>query len=374
MAKHGMGQETLIAKNDIDYFEDDMFDIEEQNLFRVGVVQRAEQLNEDLKGKHISFVIDFVCDKFAEHNIKITKKEKDNTRVDIANWLTKNPPNDSEQSRPNVYKLCFALDMDAEQTEIFFLKNYLCRPFNFKDYRETVYYFCLYTHRSYDDAIRLIAQVESLAVDATPEEKETRLIGITLQSQQIQTESDFLNYMADHKYNEEQQRQTIYKEIDRLLDSCKKIANVKSVSALLEKIYGYNEHQCEKGISKSDLPQMVTTNFPTEMKFSEIKKRKASNDTCRKTLIVLYFYKFYATLYSVKKNLSISDLKTYLNSFEISLDELLEKCGYIQSYLRHPFDRLILYCANQDNPLQELKNIMQKYYIDVIDAQKSKDE
>ena len=120
MAKYGMGQETLIVKNDIDYFEDDMFDIEDQNLFKVGVVQRVEQLNEDLKDKHISFVIDFVCDKFAEHNIKITKKEKDNTRVDITNWLTKNPPNDSEQSRPNVYKLCFALDMDAEQTEIFF--------------------------------------------------------------------------------------------------------------------------------------------------------------------------------------------------------------------------------------------------------------
>ena len=58
----------------------------------------------------------------------------------------------------------------------------------------------------------------------------------------------------------------------------------------------------------------------------------------------------------------------------MSLDELLEKCGYIQSYLRNPFDRLILYCANQNNPLQELKSIMQKYYIDVIDAQKSKDE
>ena len=63
MAKYGMGHETLIVKNDIDYFEDDMFDIEDQNLFRDGVVQRAEQLNEYLKGKHISFVIDFVCDK-----------------------------------------------------------------------------------------------------------------------------------------------------------------------------------------------------------------------------------------------------------------------------------------------------------------------
>lgn len=373
MAKYGMGQKTLIAKNDIGYFEDDMLAIKDQNLFKVGVVQRVEQLNKGLKGKHVSFVIDFVCDKFAEHNIKITKKEKDNTRVDITNWLTKNPPNDSEQSRPNVYKLCFALDMDVEQTEIFFLKNYLCRPFNFKDYRETVYYFCLYTHRSYDDAIRLIAQVEALA-DGAPEEKETRLIGIALQSKQIQTEPDFLSYMADHKYNEEQQRQTIYKEIDRLLDSCKEMAKVKSVSSLLEEIYGYNEHQCEKGISKSELPQMVTINFPTEMKFSEIKKHKASNDTCRKALIVLYFYKFYATLCSVKTIPSESDFGSYFNSFEISLDELLDKCGYIQSYLRNPFDRLILYCANQDNPLQELKNIMQKYYIDVIDAQESKDE
>jgi len=373
VAKYEMGQETLRVKEDIDFFEEDMFDLDEQNLFKVGVVQSVVQLNEDLKDKQISFVIDYVCEKFAEHNIKITKKEKDNTRVDITNWLTKSPPNDTEQSRPNVYKLCFALDMDAEQTEIFFLKHYLCRPFNFKDYREAVYYFCLYTHRSYDDAIDLISQVETFTTCDTPDENETRLIGIDLQSKHIQTKEDFLSYMADHKYNKEQQRQTIYKELDLLIDSCKKIANAKSTSALLEEIYGYNEHKCEKGVSKSELPQLITTNFPTEIKFSEIKKRKASNDTCRKALIVLYFYKFYASLCLDETSFSKSKDKTYFNSFEISLDELLDKCGYIQSYVRNPFDRFILYCANQNHPLQEFKSIMQKYYIDVIDAQESTD-
>ena len=52
--------------------------------------------------------------------------------------------------------------MNANETQDFFLTCYLCRPFNFKDYKECVYYFCLNTKRNYSDAERLIEKISTM--------------------------------------------------------------------------------------------------------------------------------------------------------------------------------------------------------------------
>ncbi|MBQ3054850.1 MAG: hypothetical protein IJC88_01970 [Oscillospiraceae bacterium] len=359
-------------------YEEETYDL--QSSFKNGVIERICEIGYEDDKDDISKVTDFVCAKFKEHSISIRKKDEDRTRIDIKNWLSGGAPNDSEQSRPNVYKLCFALEMNVEQTRAFFLKKYLCRPFNFKKTDEAVYYFCLNTGRNYDKALELIEKVEVLPCTSTAENIETRLIEIPLS--EITTEEDFLSYMKNHRYDKNEQHQTVVKEIESLIEECKELAGVKKDAALLREILGYDERKVivfdeEKGeekafgISKSKLPEAIKTNFPRAINFSQIKNREATDDTYRKMLVILCFFKYYISLKNAILKSDISekhmDLSEYFDEFEITLDQLLEKCGYVQVYWRNPFDRFILLCAKQQNPLEELKWLLQTYYLDVAD-------
>ena len=69
----------------------------------------------------------------------------DISRQTLVNWFTGSIPSASAAGRENVYKLCFALKLTADETCEFFLKSYLERPFNYKNIHEAVYFFCLNT-------------------------------------------------------------------------------------------------------------------------------------------------------------------------------------------------------------------------------------
>lgn len=382
MPKFIDGELTTLARNDIENYEADYeeetYDL--QASFKSGVIERICEIGYADDRDDISKVIDFVCAKFKEHNISIKKKDEDRTRIDVKNWLFGGAPNDSEQSRPNVYKLCFALEMDVEQTRVFFLKKYLCRPFNLKNADEAAYYFCLNTGRNYDKAVELIMKIEELPCVSTSENIETRLMEIPLS--EITSEEDFLLYMKNHRYDKKEQHQSISQELDSLIEKCKKLAGVKKDAALLREILGYDERKvivfdeekgAEKvfGISKSELPEAIKTNFPRAINFSQIKNREATDDTYRKMLVILSFYEYYTSLTKVITESGVNendvDLSEYFDEFEIMLDQLLEKCGYVQVYWRNPFDRFILLCAKQKNPLEELKWLLQTYYLDIAD-------
>ena len=383
MPKYIDGELTTFARNDTENYEaeyeEETYDL--QASFKNGVIERICEIGYADDKDDISKVIDFICSKFKEYNISIKKKDEDRTRTDVKNWLSGGAPNDSEQSRPNVYKLCFALEMDVEQTRVFFLKKYLCRPFNLKNADEAVYYFCLNTGRSYGKAIELIEKVENLPCVSTTEDIETRLMEIPLS--EITTEDDFLSYMKNHRYDKKEQHNTAFNEFNSLVEECKELTGVKSNDALLEQILGYNERNVivydeesgkDKifGISKSELPDAIKANFPRPINFSQIKNREAKDDTYRKMLMILCFFKYYTGLKNAMTTAGISetdiDLSEYFDEFEITIDQLLEKCGYVQVYWRNPFDRFVLLCAKQENPLEELKWLLQTYYLDVADS------
>lgn len=375
MSKHEDGVLTVMAKNNIKDFNKNMTNVDINEQFFNGIVKRIEELGYAGKKVNRWQAVDIICDKFKEHNIKMTKNQKDNTRININNWLLKNAPNDSDQSRLNVYKLCFALEMNADETEIFFLKNYLCRPFNFKNFKECIYYFCLNTGRNYMDAERLILEVESLYVESNTEDKETRLIGIELS--EIVEETDFLNYIKKNIYSESSQRKTVISKIMELMDNCKIIANVESDSALLKAIY-YDEHKNignkflgrQKLLDNERFPKFISRNFPNDMSLSKIRRIKddtkpqkkimVTDDICRKLLILLYFYKFYE--HDCKKKRDTKDISNdfslLYSEFEIALDNLLYECGFVQLYSRNPYDRFFLSCAKNQNPLLEFRRMI----------------
>ena len=63
--------------------------------------------------------------------------------------------------------------------------------------------------------------------------------------------------------------------------------------------------------------------------------------------MLLKFYNFY----SEAENIDPETIRDNLADFCGELDQTLTSCGFAQLYVRHPFDCLLLYCANSYDPI-----------------------
>lgn len=300
-------------------------------------------------------------------------------RQTLVNWLTKGLPANTEGGRENKYRLCFALQMNGQQTREFFLKAYLERPFNYKDIHEAVYFFCLNNGLPYADAVRIISGIESTDIVPNPyADNVTEQIGERLSG--IKTEEEFLRYITENRSGFTFQNQTATERISRLKDSCMVIApkeyaisynddkeiNVGNIDELLNVIYGYAARATKnkkpiyrKSINQSNFPALIKRNWPQREQFAQIlEKKTASYDVIRRALIMLTFYDFVANA-TVNKALEYG----IFDEFTDEMNTVLAECGYVQLYWRNPFDWMIGYCAMSLNPLGTLRDLIEEYYL-----------
>ena len=303
----------------------------------------------------------------------------------VKNWLKKAPPTANQAGRENVYTLCFAFGLNANQTKEFFLKAYLERPFNYKNIHEAVYFFCMNNGLTYVDAVRIIKEIESVPVDSKKEDVEvvTEQVGYAISL--MTSEDDLIKYLVANRSGFTVQSQTASNKIEELIEECKALAkkeykllhngdlSVENVDELLTVITGYyaretinGEKLYKQSISKSKLPELIRKNFPQREQFKQIEKGKASFDTIRKVLIILKFYSFFADALIHKAE----DLENGLfYEFVDETNALLAECGYVQLYWRNPYDWLFGYCAyGAANPLDEFKNVIDVFYLDDPDT------
>lgn len=390
MARYEDGQATQFANDEMfnydseseelpgkEYFES----FDENAPFAEGVKRRLLTLGFEENADTISALLK-LC-KEAEVSL---------SRQTISNWITKSAPSGAENSRENVYKLCFALKMNAMETGEFFLKSYMERPFNYKSLHEAVYFFCMNNGLGYPDAVRIITQAETLPiVEQQSYVEATEEIGHLLQ--RIRKEDALLSFLQSLRLDIIRMNQTAAARISALLPKCYELAEAeynlyykrfdekpKTVSnedELLAVIYGYNARETSgfwekngkrvpkpvyaKSISESHLPKVVRRNFPQRQQLEDIKKCKASYDTIRKTLILLSFYHFFADA-----RIKIGDADAELGLYDEFVDEMntvLADCGFVQLYWRNPFDWMIGHCAEKANPLEMLRDLIEEYYL-----------
>lgn len=319
-------------------------------------------------------------------------KVKEPSDPTIRGWLSgARMPAAGSTGREDVFRLCFALEMTAEETAEFFLKAYLNRPFNYKKTKEAVYFHCLLWRKTYSDALRIIRAVESMFQTVSDDrDMETDWLGRKIAA--IEDETELTGFLARHRYAEKEMHLTAFQTIEALLESCYALAEketaytkeetktVRSVDALLDVIYDYDAYsmKAEKGLTIQDsrLPKVLKANWPDRQSFNNIKAHgKISDDVYRKALVLLTFYKFYAEAYLAQRKKykeSDIDLRKYADQFEAQLEDSLYKCGYIQIYKRNPFDWLILYCAAFLNPLNQFRSVIASFFLDEVN--KSEDE
>lgn len=368
--------EALPAKEYMDSLND-------LKLFSERIIKRIRILGYDGE-EEVNKIVAYILKRCENEKIQIS-------RQNITNWLTKGFPSSSEHGRENVYRLCFALQMNAEETKEFFLKAYLERPFNFKNLHESVYYYCLKHAKTYQEALQIISRIEGIPVrENIYADDVTEEIGRAID--RVKNEEELINYLVENRSGFTVQNQTATEQIKQLLDKCLEFLvedkelvlpkqnrngkKIKNIDELLTVMYGYSARAtCGyeekngkripksvyiKSISESAFPELIRRNFPQRQQFENILKGKATSDVIRKALIMLTFFHYFADAMIRGENVEAG----FFDEFTDELNYRLATCGYVQLYWRNPYDWMIGCCACALNPLDELRKFIEVYYLE----------
>lgn len=306
-----------------------------------------------------------------------------NIDLDLRSWLLKKKI-PGPAGRDNVYRLCFALGMGALETKEFFLKAYLERPFNYKDLTEAVYFYCMCNQKDYWEACRIIDRIEAQEKQSSDNNETsgaqyTEIIGRTLFD--IHDEDQLVAYLISCGGASAVQNVSALREINSMLETCKQhareditnyngdpnlerdsIRSISGISDLLKAIYGRPAREYVQSdtawdsFSKSDLPKLISQSMPSDIQVSNILSGKdVSSVAIRKLLILLAFYDFFDDPNNIEADGDLYD------EFISNTNEILARCGYIQLYMRNPYDWLFLYCAFQEEPIGAFHDIIDAF-------------
>mgnify|MGYP003289675067 FL=1 len=412
-----MAMDKIYFEDPTDW-EDYLFDsteyamvLDNRNPVLEGIVERLNQLG-----------IQITCE-----DKKVITKELNNRYIAIGieegvpravkNWISGTPVNPAY--RENLYNLCIALGMNTEQVRVFFLKNYMTIPFNYKDRTDAIYFYGISHDLPYLEILKLLNENE-LDEDSNSDFFEsTKMIGNYIA--EIDDIEIFREYLRSNSYGKRKQYETAsksilelsvenaaYAEIERtlkiglmrerenkkgeLLSESIILKDDKTVNfkALLFVIYGYDNQERytnkKTKISKCEyLPKAFRENFPNDQEFSRIIKKEASPDVYRKALVIMKFYNFFCSsmltyMYGTDmpevnqkpkntwedyRERDIDEIEADLNDFYYETGLLLSQCGFEQMYARNPFDWLMLYCAKSNEPMDTFRELLMSRFTEM---------
>lgn len=265
-------------------------------------------------------------------------------------------------NRQNNYELCFALEMDFRQTAVFFQKHYLTLPFNAKAKTDAVFMYALYHNKPYSVIDAMLTRSKGFVSQENARTSTSQIISAILD---IDDDERFMRYLSEHCYDNEQQFQLARKmccdEIEKVREKLLKyesdriISPDKLGSLTVEALLGYKYQSSERTNSDIRLPKRFTGSLPNDVTLGRIiNGETASYELLRKTLALLKLYNFYHDADNCDPDTICGNLLDFCEE----LNAALISCGFAQLYVRHPFDCLLLYCANSYDPIDALYCVM----------------
>lgn len=271
----------------------------------------------------------------------------------ILNWAK--GQRTSVKNRKNNYDLCYALEMNRQETADFFKKHFLSIPFNYKDSIDAIFFYCLMRNRPYSAIKAMLEQAEAFH---PTEDTAVHTTEIAKQICDIYDDEEFMLYLSEHCYNKEQQFQRARNEIVHLINK-----HHMSASELHFEITGFRYFDnCIRNRPPRDdrLPRTFTESLPTDRTFLDIieGKKPETYETLRKTLVILLFYDYYVPF--SKQNIDVD--KSQIYDFYDEANKRLLNCGFVPFYEKNLFDAVILFCANSTKPLETFQIINEWRY------------
>ena len=303
------------------------------------------------------------------------KKQREKTGVDISeiasdgtlrNWFDKGTSRKKgDDTRRHMFALAFSLRLSVDDTKKLFHKIFLDRAFNYRNKKEVIYYFCLKNNKTWADAKRMIAEVESMTVDTSDH---TQLTNVIVQNVDVMSdEKMLLAYIRENGHNFEKNSVNASKIVNRYLSEAKNWAKdeisryalehqnkwIKNLSnnTLYETITGLNitgKKGTKTVFSNANLPKEIKTRFPEAASFG---KKHLTSEEYRKIIILLFSYGFW---YQVQ----LEEIDGGIDDYTDELNNILFDCNYSGLYYGNPFDWLFLFCTQAEQPLDLFRELL----------------
>lgn len=286
-------------------------------------------------------------------------------------------------SQKETLRISLCLGMSVSEAAEFIFKSSLCKPFNFKDIYDSVAYFCLNNGKSFADSQRIISEIENADVKCEEyPENDTLIIGERVKT--FSSETELIQYLATNKAGFTVQNQTAFATLNDLVKTSVELAewdrkenytdthisaieSGKDIPAILNVILGYEARAkingvevYKKKIDKSNFPGLVSSAFPQPQQLQDyLNQKSSSTEGIRKAIILFAFYNLFTKFKKDGKKIQGFDV------YADTIDEILAKSGYIQMYWKHPYDWMFGYCAGAEDPVEELRDLIRAFYLDL---------
>ena len=313
----------------------------------------------------------------------IVLKEIDSSRNTFKNWFGNTRPRKEAKNREIMFKIAFALELNIEEVKYLFHKVYFDRAFDYRNYREAVYYYCIVNGYNYERANKIINEIEK-KVDKTSVQKRHSL-SIANEIGKIKNDDELVDWICSRWREFQFNNKAAMEKFKVLFEEAQKLAQEKGSKELelkeekkKEKINIHKES--DKFIyyvmfgelpgaketyfpiikSGSHIYKELKTNFPTTNYINDFCKRIGSefkSQGYNKLRKIIILFKFYCFFENVKRN----DKKNkfdYQEEFIAEMNDLLDECGLCELYPANPYDFLFILCAGDDTPLDCLRIVI----------------
>ena len=269
----------------------------------------------------------------------------------VQEWIRGTTPGIT--NRQNNYDLCYALEMDFQQTAVFFQKHYLTMPFNVKSKVDAVFMYALYHKKPYSVVTDMLSDSKGFVPQKNAHTKTSQIISVILETDD---DDRFMSYLSEHCYDNKQQfqlaRSVIKKELADMQSGLLSYTSDRKLTSLtISELLGFKYQKESKIVRKDKLPKRFVESLPNDVTLGRILNDDVvSYENLRKTLMLLKLYNFYSEADNCDRNTVCRNLMDFCDE----LDAVLLSCGFSQLYVRHPFDCLVMYCANSYDPIETL--------------------
>lgn len=323
-------------------------------VFLEGLAEKLTQLGTACKAADTEIMLAEVKRRYRELLCKPCPRT-------VQEWIKGQTP--GVTSRQNHYELCYALEMDDQQTAVFFQKHFLTLPFNVKAKEDAIFLYCLYHRKPYPVAAQMLSESKCYVPQENAHTATAQIMAAIMHQDD---DAAFLRYLSAHCYDNAQQfqlaRNKIKAETELVKESVKKfqpdsiVSSDRLNSATIAELLGYRYQSRRKDESLNKLPKRFRESLPNDVTLGKILNGDAASyELLRKTLMLLRFYNFYNDADNEDRDAVARNLMDFYDE----LNALLLSCGFAQLYVRHPFDCLLLWCANSYEPIVTLYSVIE---------------
>lgn len=315
--------------------------------------------------------------------------------------------------RRTAFQLCFAFGLQVDEVDDFLRRVCLTRGFDCHDVEEVVYFFALKNGLSYEDTVDVLSKVTIVKPDRVAKDDIVYTEFIAEEIDDIETAEELILYLNENVdkfgYNNAtayeiirsiwndiskedgialREKRLLYVAFDKDTndeqleeDNDKKRKERKRMDDSLWEIYlqilGLSGNYTDKIYKDRSIKYILKDNellhplaedsFPDRDGLNKILNGEhVSYERVRKLLIFLVFYKFWVNkaLCSNHYAAGYGDADRCIST----INDNLVDAGYPMLYPGNPYDFIIFFSVNADNPLMTFRDFMQEMFSGKMDS------